>query len=67
MAKLGDEFSRFIENIYRRHDKIQTKEEEKIKKIAQDLQALELTANQFEQKMEQAAFHIEEWIKNREN
>lgn len=64
---MDKQFSKFIEGIYEKHDKIQANEEKKIKRTDGNLQTLESVADQFEQKMEQAAFHIEEWLKNRDN
>ncbi|MGG3805960.1 hypothetical protein [Metabacillus fastidiosus] len=66
MGNLNKEFERFIEKIYQRHDKIQSSEEGKMNRMDQNLQELELVAEKFEQKMERAAFDIEEWLKNRD-
>ncbi|MEM5016690.1 hypothetical protein WKH31_10405 [Metabacillus indicus] len=66
MSKLSGEFEKFMDNMYGRHDDIQTKHSKWMGQKEKDLGSLERTADAFEKRMEQMANDAERWMSDQE-
>lgn len=66
MSKLSGEFEKFMDNLYGRHDDIQTKHSKWMGQKEKDLGSLERTADSFEKRMEQMVNDAERWMSDQE-
>lgn len=62
MGLLEQVFNEMLQRKYRQHDFIQQNEEKKLYKKSLELNQVDELAEAFEQKMELAAYEMEQWL-----
>ncbi|WP_299095389.1 hypothetical protein [uncultured Metabacillus sp.] len=55
-------FRGLLENVYRRHDHIQRKEDANLYRKERELNQMDRLSDEFEQRMELAAVEMEKWL-----
>ncbi|MDQ0224122.1 hypothetical protein [Metabacillus niabensis] len=55
-------FSKFVESIYRKHDRIQSEQDTRIEQITTQLEEIDKKSVDFEKRMESIAEDIGQWL-----